>query len=100
MQPYAQSSFISFFGAFWACQQENTRLIRVSLQDIVVIIFSSFASLLHIGRSPSSSGYVRADTGTRGGFIGAIGGRRGPGRRSEVDAENRLIDQLDEEWED
>ncbi|KAJ5820526.1 hypothetical protein N7474_006117 [Penicillium riverlandense] len=70
------------------------------VKDIVVIIFSSLANLLHISRSPSRSGYVRADTGTRGGFIGAIGGRGGPGHRSEVDAENRLIDQLDEEWDD
>lgn len=100
MQPCAQSSFLSFFWAFWACHQAIIRLISVPLQDIVVIIFSSLASLLHIRRSPSSSGYVRADTGNRGGFIGAIGGRRGSGRRSELDAENRLIDQLDEEWDD
>ena len=37
----------------------------------------------------------------RGGFIGAIGNwRRSPRGRRDVDAENRLIDQLDEEWED
>lgn len=44
---------------------------------------------------------MRADGEGRGGFIGAIGGRGvGHGGRRDVDAENRLIDQLDEEWDD
>lgn len=44
---------------------------------------------------------MRADTdGGRGGVIGAIGGRGGRGQGRDVDAENRLIDQLDEEWDD
>ncbi len=34
-------------------------------------------------------------------FIGAIGGeRRARSQGRDVDAENRLIDQLDEEWDD
>lgn len=44
----------------------------------------------------------------RSGLVGAIGGRgsaggsggRNTGQRSNVDEENRLIDQLDEEWDD
>jgi cation-dependent mannose-6-phosphate receptor len=70
-------------------------------QDMAVIIFSSLGNLFHFRGSPSSNGYVRADSGGRGGFIGAIGGRGGRGHGGrDVDAENRLIDQLDEEWED
>lgn len=66
-----------------------------------VIIFSSLGRCLRLKRSPSSSGYVRADGDRRDGFIGAIGGRGGGhGGRRDVDAENRLIDQLDEEWDD
>lgn len=67
---------------------------------MLVILFSSLGNLLKFRRSPSSDGYTRADSGGRGGFIGAIGGRgRGQGGR-DIDAENRLIDQLDEEWDD
>jgi len=72
-----------------------------SHQDMFIILFSSLGRCLRLRGSPSSSGYTRADGG-RGGFIGAISGR-GSGsysRRRDVDAENRLIDQLDEEWED
>lgn len=44
----------------------------------------------------------------RSGIVGAIGGRgsgngsgsRNSGQKSNVDEENRLIDQLDEEWDD
>jgi len=32
--------------------------------------------------------------------MSAIGGRRGRDGHGDVDAENRLIDQLDEEWDD
>lgn len=67
-----------------------------------IIIFSSLGNLLRCKGSPSSNGYTRADSNgnTRGGFIGAFGGR-GRGRNGrDVDAENRLIDQLDEEWDD
>ena len=67
-----------------------------------IIVYSSIANCLPLGRSPSRSGYVRTGNDSRGSFIGAIGGRRGQGSggRGDVDAENRLIDQLDEEWED
>lgn len=70
-----------------------------------VILFSSLGNCFRPRRS-SVSGYAHAGSGSgsrsRGGFIGAIGGRGGEaqGRRRDVDAENRLIDQLDEEWDD
>lgn len=65
-----------------------------------VIIFSSLVNLFNCKRSPAGSGYTRADSNGRGGFIGAIGGRGARGQGRDVDAENRLIDQLDEEWDD
>jgi Predicted membrane protein len=65
-----------------------------------VILFSSLGNCFRSNR-PSTSGYTRAGGDERGGFIGAIGGRGGgQGGRRDVDAENRLIDQLDEEWDD
>lgn len=67
----------------------------------MIILFTSLAGLLRCNRKRSSAGYARGNS--TGGFMGAIGGRghgRGTGRSSDVDAENRLIDQLDEEWED
>ncbi|KAJ5165742.1 Vacuolar sorting receptor (Mrl1) [Penicillium coprophilum] len=73
------------------------------VKDMFVIIFSSLGNLFRCKGSPTSNGYTRADSGGRGGFIGAIGGRGGQGGRGQgrdVDAENRLIDQLDEEWDD
>ena len=70
-------------------------------QDMFIIIFSSLGNFLRCKGSPSSNGYTRADSSGRGGFIGAIGGRGGRGQGvRDVDAENRLIDQLDEEWDD
>ena len=64
-----------------------------------IILFSSLGSCFK--RSPSSNGYTRPGDSQRGSFIGAIGGRgRASGDRRDVDAENRLIDQLDEEWEE
>lgn len=68
-----------------------------------LIAYSSLTNCLPFKRSPSRSGYSRAAGHERGGFIDAIGGRGtrgGSGGRGDVDAENRLIDQLDEEWED
>ncbi|OJJ47633.1 hypothetical protein ASPZODRAFT_64382 [Penicilliopsis zonata CBS 506.65] len=63
------------------------------IKDMIVIFFSSLGQMLHLTRS-------RGD----GNFINAIGGRRSAnlstGRAADIDAENRLIDQLDEEWED
>ncbi|GLI78096.1 cation-independent mannose-6-phosphate receptor CI-MPR [Penicillium ochrochloron] len=72
------------------------------IKDMFVILFSSLGRCLRLKRSPSNGGYVRADGDGRGGFIGAIGGRGvgNHGGRRDVDAENRLIDQLDEEWDD
>lgn len=67
-------------------------------KDFVTIIFSSLTRCFKTNRSPSA-GYSHANG--HNGFIGAIGGRRGErGGRGDVDAENRLIDQLDEEWND
>ncbi|OKL60633.1 hypothetical protein UA08_04168 [Talaromyces atroroseus] len=63
------------------------------VQDFIIIIFSSITRC-----------FVRKDSSSRPngqrGIISAIGGRRGADRgdRGDVDAENRLIDQLDEEW--
>lgn len=70
-----------------------------------VICFSSLANSLRLNRPSSSGGYTRTGGDTHGSFIGAIGGRggrggEGQGRRRDVDAENRLIDQLDEEWDE
>ena len=60
------------------------------------ILGSSLGRVFRFKRSPAL-GHTRSGS-QRGGFISAIGGRRNSGR--DVDAENRLIDQLDEEWED
>ncbi|KAE8351813.1 mannose-6-phosphate receptor binding domain-containing protein [Aspergillus coremiiformis] len=67
------------------------------VKDMFTIIGSSLGRVIRSNRSPSL-GNTRSGS-QRGGLIGAIGGgRRNSGR--DVDAENRLIDQLDEEWED
>lgn len=64
-----------------------------------VIVFSSMGSCFR--RSPSHQGYTPAGGDSRGGFIGAFGGRGGRGSSGrDVEAENRLIDQLDETWDD
>ncbi|GIK02449.1 cation-independent mannose-6-phosphate receptor CI-MPR [Aspergillus viridinutans] len=69
------------------------------VKDMFIILFSSLGRLFRIRRSPTL-GHGRAN-GSSGGFIGAIGGRRGrDSYASDVDAENRLIDQLDETWDD
>lgn len=52
-----------------------------------VILFSSCARFM-----PGRKGYNRVNNN-----YGSSAGRRG---RSDSDDENRLIDQLDEEWED
>ncbi|KAL2014708.1 hypothetical protein VTN00DRAFT_2233 [Thermoascus crustaceus] len=76
------------------------------IKDMTIILFSSLTRCLRLDRlSIRRRVYSRADitaggvAGARGGIIGAIGGRGGQGTR-DVDAENRLIDQLDEEWDD
>lgn len=69
------------------------------VKDMFIIVFSSLGRLFRV-RHSSNLGHGRAD-GSSGGFIGAIGGRRGRDNyASDVDAENRLIDQLDETWDD
>ena len=62
------------------------------MQDILVIATSSCARLL-----PSRRGYSRVNGGITVGGGGGSAGRRGRGSSED---ENRLIDQLDEEWED
>ena len=58
-----------------------------TFQDMFVIATSSCSRML-----PSKRGYSRVNGG-----IANNGGRRG---RHDSEDENRLIDQLDEEWED
>ena len=64
-------------------------------QDVFIILTSSCARCLPTGRS--SRGYSRVNGGF-GGSNGNAGGRRARGDSS--DAENRLIDELNEEWDD
>ncbi|KAK3069047.1 Cation-independent mannose-6-phosphate receptor CI-MPR, partial [Teratosphaeriaceae sp. CCFEE 6253] len=59
--------------------------------DIFVILTSSCARFL-----PSRRGYQRVNGGLGG---SGSGGGRGRGR-GDSDAENRLIDELNEEWDD
>ncbi|KAE8149642.1 mannose-6-phosphate receptor binding domain-containing protein [Aspergillus avenaceus] len=59
------------------------------VKDMFTIIFSSLSRACRCRRPNHNQ---------RNGLIGAIGGRRNTGR--DIDAENRLIDQLDEEWDD
>lgn len=62
---------------------------------MTIILFSSLGRMFRLKRPSSGYGQVNggvADT-RRGSFIGR-------GGRGDIDAENRLIDQLDEEWED
>lgn len=63
---------------------------------MTIILFSSLGRVLRLKRPSSSGGYDRVNgpNAHRGTF------GRGHGGRSDIDAENRLIDQLDEEWED
>lgn len=60
-----------------------------------IILLSSLGGLFRSKRPAlggSSSGYSNLNTSSDG--------RRGqPGGRGDVDEENRLIDQLDEEWD-
>ncbi|KAN0079745.1 Mannose-6-phosphate receptor binding domain containing protein [Elaphomyces granulatus] len=77
------------------------------LKDTCIIIFSSLTSCFRQRHTSGGGGYIRVNDSNRqrGGIIGAIGGRgrgadQGRGNRVDVDEENRLIDQLDEEWDD
>lgn len=75
---------------------------------MAIIGFSSLGNCLNINRFKSQGGYTglsnergSSGSGGRRGLVGAIGGRGTSNRpRRSVDEENRLIDQLDEEWED
>lgn len=66
-----------------------SRMLTSTLQDMFVILFSSCARFM-----PGRKGYSRVGSNFNN---GSSAGRRG---RSNSDDENRLIDQLDEEWED
>nr|OQO15955.1 hypothetical protein B0A51_16157 [Rachicladosporium sp. CCFEE 5018]OQO21583.1 hypothetical protein B0A51_13341 [Rachicladosporium sp. CCFEE 5018] len=61
------------------------------VRDVFVILTSSCARFL-----PSRRGYSRVNSGLNGSASGA----RGRGRGDSSDAENRLIDELNEEWDD
>jgi cation-dependent mannose-6-phosphate receptor len=61
---------------------------------MTIILFSSLLRLLRIRRSPQ--GYTAPSSSPQRGRY--PGGQRG--RAEDVDAENRLIDQYDEEWDD
>lgn len=71
------------------------------ITDMTVIFFSSLgrcipgADRLFGGRK---RGYARASSFDENGY--ANGGVNGRGRRGVNEDENRLIDQLDEQWED
>ncbi|KAL4911217.1 hypothetical protein BDW74DRAFT_6212 [Aspergillus multicolor] len=60
-------------------------------KDMIIIALSSLGRLLRLKRSPAGYSSAGTDSPPRGRF--------GSGRR-DIDAENRLIDQLDEEWDD
>ncbi|KAL4780026.1 mannose-6-phosphate receptor binding domain-containing protein [Aspergillus varians] len=63
------------------------------LKDMIIILISSIGRMFRSKRS--TSGYTSAGGTQRGRFSDS---RRG--RAEDIDAENRLIDQLDEEWDD
>lgn len=69
-------------------RRANDSLLIHPLQDIFIIATSSCTRCL-----PSRRGYGRVSSGVNGAGTG-----RGRGRDS--DAENRLIDELNEEWDD
>ncbi|OAX84019.1 hypothetical protein ACJ72_01613 [Emergomyces africanus] len=86
------------------------------LRDLSIILFTSVSRCFRSANLKSSTGYSHLSNGNRNfnarrgdGLVGAIGGRRdgggsgtngGRSRRADVEEENRLIDQLDEEWDD
>lgn len=80
------------------------------LKDLLFSLFSSLSNCIGLNRLGSSRGYTHVSNGQEGGgrrgLVGAIGGRgtvggRGSSRRAnDIEEENRLIDQLDEEWDD
>ncbi|KAL2360090.1 hypothetical protein RJZ56_007048 [Blastomyces dermatitidis] len=93
------------------------------VRDLFIILFTSLSRCFRSSNFKSPTGYSRFSNGNHsvnnndrrgGGLVGAIGGWRdgsggrggggtnggGRGRRADVEEENRLIDQLDEEWDD
>ncbi|KAL4756080.1 putative vacuolar sorting receptor (Mrl1) [Aspergillus foveolatus] len=62
------------------------------LKDMAIICISSLGRFFHFKRSTTGRASAAADGLQHGQFAG--------NRRRDVDAENRLIDQLDEEWDD
>ncbi|KAK2812594.1 hypothetical protein FQN50_001238 [Emmonsiellopsis sp. PD_5] len=88
-------------------------IMLIAIADLMIILFSSLSRCLR-GNKSTTTGYSQFSNGQssyndrRGGLVGAIGGRggvsngggNGRGRRTDVEEENRLIDQLDEEWDD
>ncbi|EFQ98014.1 hypothetical protein MGYG_08915 [Nannizzia gypsea CBS 118893] len=81
--------------------------------DMFIILWSSIANCFRFRKSRSAYSQLGhgpsngSAGGGRNGLVGAIGGRgrnaAGSNRRQDqrdVDEENRLIDQLDEEWDD
>ena len=69
---------------------------------MTIILSSSLSRLLRLDRV-SRGGYTRSDDDgdddapQRGSFINAFGGRRARHSSNNVEAENQLIDQLDED---
>ncbi|KAH8692828.1 putative vacuolar sorting receptor [Talaromyces proteolyticus] len=72
------------------------------ISDFFIILFSSLTRCFTKKDGSASYSHLNGSGAQRRGLIGAIGGRGGSNRanRGDVDAENRLIDQLDEEWND
>ena len=68
------------------CVRQLLRRLTPSLQDIFFIATSSCARCL-----PGRRGYMSVSAG---------GGNGSRGRNGQPEDENRLIDQLDEEWDD
>ncbi|CBF74717.1 hypothetical protein AN4095.2 [Aspergillus nidulans FGSC A4] len=62
------------------------------LKDMAIICLSSLGRFFNFKRSTTNRASAGADGLQHGQFAG--------NRRRDVDAENRLIDQLDEEWDD
>lgn len=62
------------------------------MQDMAIICLSSLGRFFNFKRSTTNRTSARADGLQHGQFAGNL--------RRDVDAENRLIDQLDEEWDD
>ncbi|KAL4974471.1 mannose-6-phosphate receptor binding domain-containing protein [Aspergillus desertorum] len=62
------------------------------LKDMAIICLASLGRIFRFKRSPAGQAFV--------GTVSQERGRFSSNRHRDVDAENRLIDQLDEEWDD